>query len=95
MLGRFPLPVEVIPMARRFVATALRALGGDPRWREGVVTDNGNDILDVHGLAITDPVPLETQINQITGVVTVGLFAARKADVLLIGGEDEVLTLTA
>ena len=95
VLGRFPLPVEVIPMARRFVATTLRALGGDPRWREGVVTDNGNDILDVHGLAITDPVGLETQINQITGVVTVGLFAARKADVLLIGGEDEVLTLTA
>ncbi|WP_029889872.1 ribose-5-phosphate isomerase RpiA [Polycyclovorans algicola] len=94
-LGRFPLPVEVIPMARRFVAAALRALGGDPRWREGVVTDNGNDILDVHGLAITDPVGLETQINQITGVVTVGLFAARRADVLLIGGEDEVLTLTA
>lgn len=93
VLGRFPLPVEVIPMARRFVAAALRALGGDPRWREGVVTDNGNDILDVHGLAITDPVGLEAQINQITGVVTVGLFAQRKADVLLIGGDDGVETI--
>jgi ribose 5-phosphate isomerase A len=93
VLGRFPLPVEVIPMARRQVAVALNALGGDPRWREGVVTDNGNDILDVHGLAITDPVALELQINQIVGVVTVGLFAARKADVLLIGGEDGVVTI--
>lgn len=93
VLGRFPLPVEVIPMARRYVADALRALGGDPRWREGVITDNGNDILDVHSLAITDPVALEQQINQITGVVTVGLFAQRKADVLLIGGEDGVVTI--
>ncbi len=93
VLGRFPLPVEVIPMARRYVADALRALGGDPRWREGVITDNGNDILDVHSLAITDPVALERQINQITGVVTVGLFAQRKADVLLIGGEDGVVTI--
>jgi ribose 5-phosphate isomerase A len=94
VLGRFPLPVEVIPMARRHVAEALRALGGDPHWRQGVITDNGNEILDVHGLAITDPLALESQINQITGVITVGLFARRKADVLLIGTEDGVTTLT-
>jgi len=84
-LGRFPLPVEVIPMARALVARQLRARGGDPVWREGCVTDNGNHILDVHGLAITDPVSLERELNQITGVVTVGLFAARPADVLLVG----------
>lgn len=93
VLGRFPLPVEVIPMARSHVAEALRAMGGNPRWREGVVTDNGNDILDVHGLAITDPVALEQQINQIVGVVTVGLFAGRKADVLLIGEDQGVITI--
>lgn len=86
VLGQFPLPVEVIPMARSLVARKLAALGGDPRWREGVVTDNGNVILDVHGLQIVDPVGLEATINQIPGVVTVGLFARRKADVLLIGG---------
>lgn len=84
-LGRFPLPVEVIPMARQLVARQLSALGGRPVYREGVVTDNGNHILDVHGLAIHDPVGLETTINQITGVVTVGLFASRPADVLLLG----------
>jgi len=84
-LGRFPLPVEVIPMARALVVRQLRARGGDPVWREGFVTDNGNHILDVHGLSITDPVALERELNQITGVVTVGLFAARPADVLLIG----------
>jgi len=84
-LGRFPLPVEVIPMARALVVRQLRARGGDPVWREGFVTDNGNHILDVHGLTITDPVALERELNQITGVVTVGLFAARPADVLLIG----------
>ena len=84
-LGRFPLPIEVIPMARALVARQLRARGGDPVWREGCVTDNGNHILDVHGLAITDPVSLERELNQITGVVTVGLFAARPADVLLVG----------
>lgn len=83
-LGRFPLPVEVIPMARALVVRQLRARGGDPVWREGFVTDNGNHILDVHGLTITDPVALERELNQITGVVTVGLFAARPADVLLI-----------
>jgi ribose 5-phosphate isomerase A len=84
-LGRFPLPVEVIPMARRLVARQLTALGGRPVHRVGVVTDNGNHILDVHDLAIADPVALEGAINQITGVVTVGLFARRPADVLLLG----------
>ena len=85
MLGRFPLPVEVIPMARALVARQLRARGGNPLWREGFVTDNGNHILDVHGLTIADPVALERELNQITGVVTVGLFAARPADVLIVG----------
>jgi len=86
MLGGFPLPVEVIPMARNYVARELAKLGGTPKWREGVVTDNGNVILDVHGLAIRDPVALEARIDQIVGVVTNGLFAARGADVLLLGG---------
>ena len=84
-LGRFPLPIEVIPMARSLVSRALAARGGRPLWREGFFTDNGNHILDVHGLTIDDPVSLERELNQITGVVTVGLFAARPADVLLIG----------
>jgi ribose 5-phosphate isomerase A len=84
-LGRFPLPVEVIPMARQFVARQLSDLGGRPVHRAGVTTDNGNHLLDVHDLAITDPVGLENAINQITGVVTVGLFARRPADVLLLG----------
>jgi ribose 5-phosphate isomerase A len=84
-LGRFPLPVEVIPMARELVARQLATCGGRPVWRAGFVTDNGNHILDVHGLTITEPVALERQLNQITGVVTCGLFAARPADVLLIG----------
>ena len=85
VLGRFPLPVEVIPLARSHVMRALAALGGQPKWREGVTTDNGNVIVDVHGLRITDPVALEARINQIVGVVTNGLFAARGADVLLLG----------
>lgn len=85
VLGRFPLPVEVIPMARNFLLRELSRLGGTPRLREGFVTDNGNQILDVHGLRITEPRKLEEQINQIPGVVTVGLFAARGADVLLLG----------
>jgi ribose 5-phosphate isomerase A len=89
-LGNFPLPVEVIPMARNLVARQLLLLGGQPRWREGVVTDNGNHILDIHGLHITDPITLEQRINQITGVVAVGLFAARPADLLLIGTADAV-----
>jgi ribose 5-phosphate isomerase A len=83
-LGRFPLPVEVIPMARSLVARQLAALGGRPVFRTGVVTDNGNHILDVHDLVIDDAVALETRINQITGVVTVGLFARRPADILLL-----------
>ncbi|NMG65053.1 ribose-5-phosphate isomerase RpiA [Azoarcus indigens] len=85
-LGRFPLPVEVIPMARAQVARALAALGGEPRLREGFVTDNGNIILDVHGLSITDPLALENRIDQIVGVVTNGLFARRGADMLLLAG---------
>ena len=92
-LGHFPLPVEVIPMARAHVARELAALGGKPRLREGFVTDNGNQILDVHGLQITDPVGLERQINQWPGVVTVGLFAARGADVLLLGSAHGVREL--
>ena len=85
VLGKFPLPVEVIPMARSFVARELARLGGQPEWRMGFTTDNGNLILDVRGLAIVDPVGLETTINQIPGVVTVGLFARRGADVILVG----------
>lgn len=92
-LGAFPLPVEVIPMARSLVARQLRRLGGDPVWREGLVTDNGNHILDVRNLAITDPVALEGEINQLAGVVTVGLFARRPADVLLVGTPSGVVTL--
>ena len=84
-LGRFPLPIEVIPMARSLVARELTARGGRPVWREGCTTDNGNQILDVHGLTISDPVGLERDLNQIAGVVTVGLFAVRPADVLLVG----------
>lgn len=95
VLGKFPLPIEVIPMARSLVARELVKLGGQPVWREKVVTDNGNVILDVHGLVITDPVGLEATLNQIPGVVTVGLFARRKADVLLVGGPNGVRTLKA
>jgi ribose 5-phosphate isomerase A len=85
VLGKFPLPIEVIPMARGYVAREIVKLGGQPVWRDGVVTDNGNIILDVHNWKITDPVALEAQLNQITGVVCVGLFAKRPADVVLIG----------
>lgn len=92
-LGKFPLPVEVIPMARNYVARSLRALGGRPIWRADTVTDNGNQILDVHDLQIDDPVASETRINQIAGVVTVGLFAARPADLLLIGTPGGVQTI--
>jgi ribose 5-phosphate isomerase A len=87
VLGRFPLPVEVIPMARGYVAREIVRRGGQPVWRDGVVTDNGNWILDVHNLRITDPVGLESDLNQITGVVCVGLFAKRPADVVLIGAD--------
>ncbi len=85
VLGKFPLPVEVIPMARSYVARELVKLGGNPVWRENFVTDNGNVILDVHNLEIMEPAKLETTINQIAGVVTVGLFAHRGADVLILG----------
>lgn len=91
-LGHFPLPVEVIPMARSFVARKLVALGGQPEYRSGFVTDNGNEILDVHNLKITDPVALERDLNMIPGVVTVGLFAARPADILLVAGAAGVET---
>ena len=86
VLGAFPLPIEVIPMARSLVArTILETTGGQPVWREGVKTDNGNWVLDIHGLSITDPVALEARLNQIPGVVSVGLFARRKADVVIVG----------
>lgn len=88
VLGEFPLPVEVIPMARSYVARELLKLGGDPVYREGVVTDNGNMILDVYGLKITNPKDLEDKINAIAGVVTVGLFAHRGADVVITGTPD-------
>ncbi|EPW1047583.1 ribose-5-phosphate isomerase RpiA [Vibrio parahaemolyticus] len=85
MLGQFPLPVEVIPMARSYVARELVKLGGDPAYREGVVTDNGNIILDVHNMQITNPKEMEDKINGIAGVVTVGLFAHRGADIVITG----------
>jgi len=93
VLGRFPLPIEVIPMARTLVTGQLEQLGGRAVWRSGVVTDNGNHILDVHELRISDPRSLEAAINQLAGVVTVGLFAARPADVLLVGSDAGVRTL--
>ena len=92
-LGKFPLPVEVIPMARSYVARQLVKIGGKPIWREGFVTDNGNLILDVHNLQIMEPVKLETQLNEITGVVTNGLFASRPADILLLGSDKGVKKL--
>ena len=92
VLGQFPLPVEVIPMARSYIARELVKLGGQPRLREGFTTDNGNVILDVYGLSIVDPVSLETAINQLVGVVTNGLFARRGADVLLLGTAEGVKT---
>lgn len=95
VLGNFPLPVEVIPMARSFVARELVKLGGQPQLREGFTTDNGNVILDVRGLSIVNPVELETTLNQITGVVTNGLFARRGADILLLGRESGVEKLSA
>ncbi len=94
-LGAFPLPVEVIPMSKSYVARQLVKLGGNPVFREGVVTDSGNYILDVHDLKITNPVELEREINQLAGVVTNGLFAQRGADVLLLGGKDGVTKITA
>lgn len=93
LMGKFPLPVEVIPMARSHVARELVKLGGHPEWRMGVTTDNGNIILDVHGLQIAEPVQVEEKINQIVGVVTNGLFARRRADVLLLGTPEGVKEL--
>ena len=95
VLGNFPLPVEVIPMARSLVARELVKLGGDPVYRQGVTTDNGNVILDVHNLQITDPLALEAAINNLTGVVTNGIFAHRPADILLLGTTTGVKTITA
>jgi ribose 5-phosphate isomerase A len=92
-LGAFPLPVEIIPMARAMIAERLTAIGGRPILRAGYITDNGNHILDVHDLVINDPVALESALNQIPGVVTVGLFAQRPADLLLIGGDAGVLQI--
>ena len=94
VLGGFPLPVEVIPMARSHVARELVKLGGQPAWREGVITDNGNFILDVHGLHIDAPLEMERAINEITGVVCNGLFAIRPADELLLGTPDGVVSIT-
>lgn len=94
-LGKFPLPVEVLPMARSYVARELVRLGGVPELRTGVLTDNGNPILDVHGLRIEKPIELETRINQIAGVVTVGLFAHRPADLLILGGPNGARELRA
>jgi ribose 5-phosphate isomerase A len=93
VLGAFPLPVEVIPMARTLIARRLEARGGRPVWRQGVVTDNGNHILDVHGLSIADPPAFEAEIGSLAGVVTVGLFAKRPADVLLVGSDRGIVTL--
>jgi ribose 5-phosphate isomerase A len=93
VLGKFPLPVEVIPMARSYVARQLVKMGGQPVWRDGVVTDNGNVILDVHNLRLNDPVAFESAVNQIAGVVTVGLFARRRADILIVAGDNSVKTL--
>jgi ribose 5-phosphate isomerase A len=92
-LGAFPLPVEVIPMARTYVAGELSKLGGTPVWRQGTITDNGNAILDVGGLTLTDPKAMEEAINGIAGVVTVGLFAHRGADVLLVAGDSGIDTI--
>ncbi|GHT90616.1 ribose-5-phosphate isomerase A [Betaproteobacteria bacterium] len=93
-LGRFPLPMEIIPMAARQIGRRILEMGGDPKLREGFVTDNGNVIVDVHGLTITNPIALEAELNQIVGVVTNGLFAARSANVLLLATEDGVQRIT-
>jgi len=85
VMGKFPLPIEVIPMARSYIAREIVKIGGRPVWREGFVTDNGNDILDVHDLEITEPMKLENELNKLPGIVTVGIFANRPADVLILG----------
>ena len=92
-LGRFPVPIEVIPMARAFVSRQILKAGGRPVWREGFITDNGNHILDVHDWRIGNPIELETRMNQIPGIVTVGIFAQRHADVLLVAGDTDVRTI--
>tara|TARA_R110000850_G_scaffold255469_1_gene381200 strand:- start:15995 stop:16657 length:663 start_codon:yes stop_codon:yes gene_type:complete len=94
-LGKFPLPIEVLPMARSFVARKMVALGGSPELRHGFTSDNGNPILDIHGLSIEKPLELETKINQIPGVVSVGLFAHRPADLLILGGAAGIRELKA
>ncbi len=94
MLGNFPLPIEVIPMARSYVAREIALLGGQPALRQNFVTDNGNVILDVHSLQILNPIEMEEKLNQITGIVTNGLFAHRAADVLLLGSDNDVRTIT-
>jgi len=93
VLGKFPLPIEVIPMAKTFVSRQIIKSGGRPLWRDGFVTDNGNEILDVHDMTISNPKELETRFNQIPGVVTVGIFAHRGADVLLVGEAERVRTI--
>lgn len=93
LLGGFPLPIEVIPMARSFVAREIVKLGGQPVWREGFVTDNGNQIIDVHNLNILEPAKMEQTLNNIPGIVTVGIFALRPADVVLVGGGEGVRRL--
>ena len=93
VLGKFPVPVEVIPMARSYVARQIVRLGGNPIWRDGFVTDNGNVVLDVYNLNLTDPVAVEAELNQITGVVTNGVFARRPADVLILGTDEGVQTV--
>nr|VFK43244.1 MAG: ribose-5-phosphate isomerase [Candidatus Kentron sp. TC] len=93
VLGKFPLPLEVIPMARSHVAREIVKMGGKPVWRSGFTTDNGNIILDIHNLKIIDPPKLEAELNQITGIVSNGLFARRPADVLLLGGDSGIRTI--
>ena len=95
MLGGFPLPIEVVPMAQAFVSRKLLKMRAQPIWREGFVTDNGNHILDIHDLAISNPMEMETRLNQIPGVLTVGIFAQRAAGVLLIAGDDGVREMRA
>lgn len=92
VLGAFPLPIEVIPMARSYVAREMVKLGGQPVWRENFITDNGNEIIDVHNMDIMEPITMEKTINDISGVVTVGIFALRPADIILLGGQEGIIT---
>jgi ribose 5-phosphate isomerase A len=92
VLGKFPLPIEVIPMARSYVAREMVKLGGQPVWRENCVTDNGNQIIDVHNLNIMEPIKMEQAINNIVGVVAVGIFAMRPADICLVSDGEEIVT---